>query len=41
MAVYNNGNFNSLQRQIQDLQQQYQTVTNPNIPPVPQVQVPV
>lgn len=41
MAVYNNGNFNNLQRQIQDLQQQYQAVTNPNISPVPQVQVPV
>ena len=41
MAIYNNGNFNSLQRQIQDLQQQYQVTTNPNIPPVPQVQVPV
>lgn len=41
MATYNNANFNSLQRQIQDLQQQYQVTTNPNIPPVPQVQVPV
>ena len=41
MAAYNNANFNSLQRQIQDLQQQYQVATNPNIPPVPQVQVPV
>lgn len=41
MAIYNNGNLNSLQRQIQDLQQQYQVATNPNIPPVPQVQVPV
>ena len=41
MATYNNANFNSLQRQIQDLQQQYQMATNPNIPPVPQVQVPV
>lgn len=41
MATYNNANFNSLQRQIQDLQQQYQVATNPNIPPVPQVQVPV
>jgi len=41
MAVYNNANFNSLQRQIQDLQQQYQVGTNPNIPPIPQVQVPV
>ena len=31
MAVYNNnGNLNNLQRQIQDLQQQYQAVTNPN-----------
>lgn len=41
MAVYNNTNFNSLQRQIQDLQQQYQIGANPNISSVPQVQVPV
>lgn len=43
MATYNNANFNSLQRQIQDLQQQYQLATNPNISsvPQPQVQVPV
>lgn len=41
MAIYNNGNLNSLQRQIQDLQQQYQVGTNPNIPPIPQVQMPV
>lgn len=42
MAVYNNnGNLNSLQRQIQDLQQQYQAVTNPSISTIPQVQVPV
>ncbi len=44
MAVYNNnGNLNSLQRQIQDLQQQYQTMTAPNtgINTIPQVQMPV
>lgn len=43
MAVYNNGNLNSLQRQIQDLQQQYQTMTTPNagIGSIPQVQMPV
>ena len=41
MATYNNTNFNSLQRQIQDLQQQYQVGMNPNIPQVPQVQIPV
>ena len=41
MAAYNNGNFNSLQRQIQDLQQQYQTVTSQGISSMPQVQVPV
>lgn len=42
MTVYNNnGNLNSLQRQIQDLQQQYQAVTNPNISTIPQVQMPV
>lgn len=37
----NNGNLNSLQRQIQDLQQQYQAMVNPNIPTMPQVQMPV
>ena len=41
MAIYNNGNLNSLQRQIQDLQQQYQPGLSPNIPPIPQVQMPV
>lgn len=44
MAVYNNnGNLNDLQRQIQNLQQQYQAVTNPNsaIGTIPQMQVPV
>ena len=41
MAIYNNGNLNSLQRQIQDLQQQYQPGLSPSIPPIPQVQMPV
>ena len=43
MAVYNNGNLNNLQRQIQDLQQQYQIATNPNsvLGSIPQVQMPV
>ena len=41
MATYGNANLNSLQRQIQDLQQQYQAGLNPNIPTMPQVQMPV
>ena len=41
MATYGNANLNSLQRQIQDLQQQYQAGLNPNISNIPQVQVPV
>ena len=38
MSVYNNGNLNNLQSQIQDLQQRYQAITNPNISAIPQIQ---
>ena len=41
MSTYN-GNLNGLQRQIQDLQQQYQAMASSSIPIVPQqVQMPV
>lgn len=43
MSVYDNRNLNGLQRQIQDLQQQYSAMTTPNpaINSIPQMQVPV
>lgn len=43
MAGFNTGNLNSLQQQIQNLQQQYQNMTSPNMQvPIPQpVQVPI
>ena len=31
MAGFNGGNLNSLQQQIQNLQQQYQNMTTPNV----------
>ena len=47
MAGFNTGNLNTLQQQIQNLQQQYQSMTTPNVVmpqqvPMPQpVQVPI